>query len=229
MIKLGKILKYWREIFIIILLVVVGLSFKTCNKRGGDIDVLQNANSKLFNEATYYKKKNGELVGQVYTQEVTINQLKKYGETLGFDVKELKKQTGNLNRLVSHWKGKAGIRDTVFIQVKDTIIMNNVEAKNFTYSNTFLNLTGTLNLENNGLALDYTYQSEFEITAYYKKRGLFKSPQLVTDIYFADPNMQVREFKGFVVQEKPRGFFKTPAGQLVIGFGAGLATAAIIR
>lgn len=229
--------KYWREILIIILLASVILSVKTCNNRGGDIDLLQTANNKLFNEATYYKNKNGDLLGQVKTQELTIQQLRKYSETLGYDIKALKAQTGNLSRLVSHWKGKAGMKDTVFISVKDTTLasldntfnLNPVDAKKFTYSNRFLNLTGTLNLENNSLALDYSYQSEFEITAYYKRQGLFKSPQLVTDIYFADPNMRVHEFKGFVVKQEPRGFFKTPAGQLVIGFGAGLATAAIIR
>lgn len=225
--------KFGRELVIGILLIVCCISFRTCSVKDDDIAVLKNVNDSAFNVAHYYFSKNGELVGQVKTHELTIKQWKKYGAQLGFDVKDLKGQVGRSNRLVAHWKGKAGMKGgTVVIALKDTTIANSmddsfdmdaepVKAKAFEWSNKFLSLNGLVDLDSNKLALKYQYETDFSITAYYKAQGLFKKPQLVTDIWFEDDNMKVREFKGFVVKQPKKRFFQRWHVKVGIGIGIG--------
>lgn len=228
------LLKFWREILIVILVLILMGSVRQCSVKSDDNRLLQNAFDSTFNVAKYYKKKNGELVGQVKTHELTIDQYRKFSAKLGFDNKELKKQVGKESRLVSHWKGKAEASGVMVISLKDSAINTldptmdlssepiNIEtAKVFKWSNKYLDLDGIISLDSNQLALRYKYQTDFSITAYYKPQGLFKSKQLVTDIWFEDPNMKVREFKGFVIQQPKKRFIETGLFKVSLGIGIG--------
>jgi len=228
------LLKFWRELTILILVLVCLFSFRQCSVKNYDNQVLMNANDSLFNVAHYYKNKNGELVGQVKTHELTIGQYKKFAAQLGFDNKELKKQVGKESRLVAHWKGKAEANGVILIGLKDTTIntmdptmdlfsdpINIESAKTFEWSNKYLDLKGIISIDSNQLALTYKYDTDFSITAYYKPQGLFKPKQLVSDIWFEDPNMKVREFKGFVIKEPKKRFTQTGLFKVSLGIGIG--------
>jgi len=230
---------FWREVLIAVLLLVCFSSVRQCSVNKSDNEVLLNVNDSAFNVAHYYKNKAGELVGQVKTQELTITQYKKFADQLGFDNKELKKQVGKESRLVAHWKGRAEAKGVILIGLKDTTIntmdptmdlsgesINIESAKTFEWSNKYLDLRGIIDIDSNQLALKYQYDTDFSITAYYKPQGLFKQPQLVTDIWFEDPNMKVQEFKGFVIKEPKKRFVQTGLLKVSVGIVIGLAAAA---
>lgn len=217
------LIKYCREIAIIVLAIVCFSSVRSCQNKASDNEVLSHVNDSVFSVALYYKSKHGEAIGQIKTHELTINQWEKYGNQLGFNVKELEKQVWNAKMLVAHWKGRAQMKDTAFITLRDTIYNRVFTGKVFEWNNNHLFLTGFMDSTN--LALTYQYQTNFTITPYYKKQGLFKKPQLVTDIWFEDPNMRVQEFRGFVIQEPKKKLIQTGGFKIVVGIGIGYAAA----
>src|SRR6478736_921339 len=95
----AKLLKYWKELVIFVLVVIVAISANTCSnknkeieRKDSDITLLTNSRDSAYNKAVYYQGKNGQLIGQIKTQKVTINQLEKYSDQLGIDKKALKQQ-----------------------------------------------------------------------------------------------------------------------------------------
>lgn len=225
--------KFWREILIVILVIICSASFRQCSVNKDSARLGWNATDSAFNVAHYYNNKLGQVVGQVKTHELTIKELQKYGKKMGFENEKLKKQVGNSNRLIAHWKGKAESRGSSIVALTDTTVntldgtmdlnegFDTVEAKAFNWSNKYLTLDGIIHLDSNKLALSYIYRVDFELTAYYKRQGLFKKPQLVSDIYFSDPNMRVQEFKGFVVKEPRKKLYQTGLFKVSIAIGSG--------
>lgn len=224
---LSLLLKYWRELLIAILVCVCGFAFNKCQSNASDKDVLSHKYDSTYLVATYYKNKHGEVIGQVKNHELTIRQLKDFGEQLGFDNKQLRDQVGNLNRLVGYWKGQASVRDSVIITLRDTVIVDgiNTYTKAFEWNNDYLFLNGNIDLQNNQLALQYQYDVNFELVSYRKGKTFFKSGTLVSDIKFSDPNIRVREFSGFVIVEPKKKWYETRAA----AFGVGVLTGFAIR
>lgn len=231
--------KFFREILIVILAIIVFGSVRQCSVNKSDNTVLLHENDSAFSVAKYYMNKHGQAVGQVKTYELTLEQYKKFGEQLGFENGDLKKQVGKEKRLVAHWKGQAEMKGTAVISLRDTTIDNTMDAsmdlsggsiniekaKVFEYSNKYLTLNGIIHIDSNQLAIRYQYSSDFSLTAYRKPQGLFKSPQLVADIWFEDPNMKVREFKGFVIQQPKKRFIETGLFKVSVGIGIGYVLA----
>jgi len=224
--------RFWRESLIIILFLIVLGSVRKCSENKSDVDLL----TLKADSITYYQNKQKEWVGQAVTYEGTIDQLKKFGDQLGFDNKDLKKQVGNLNRLVSHSRVSAstgGTADQVIL--RDTIIVSGdpedkdtVNVKAFEWHNPYMSIDGVISLDSNQLSLRYQYDIDFEITAYHKPMGLFKKSQLVTDIKFNDPSMRIQEFKGYVVTPPKKRFYQTGLFKFSLGVGAGAGLAYMI-
>jgi hypothetical protein len=231
------LIKFRMEILVVILLIVCASSIRQCSVNADNRDLAINAKDSAFLVAKYYQTKNGELVGQVNTHEMTIGQLKRYGGEMGFRVKELEQQVGNSNRLVAHWRGKANMSGAAVVALSDVNSFDpsmdlsgesiNLEMpgalndKQFTWGNNHLQLNGIVDFDSSLVKIRYQYSTDFSLTAYRKPQGLFKRPQLVADIWFDDPNMKVREFKGFVIQEPRRRFYQTNLFRVSIALGAG--------
>lgn len=199
--------KHWETIIIGLMAIGILLSVKTCQKNADTIRTLENKTDSAYTSVRYYKDKNERLQAQVNAQEVTIENFKGYWAE---DSKRIKKQIGNLNRLIAFWKGKAGVVDSVYIEVTDTVYLTREgfdTNKGFNYSNGYLTLSGGLNTITNQLSLDYQYQVNFELTSYYKKTGLFKK-QLVADLNFSDPKLKVQEFDAIQIKPKERFYDK---------------------
>ncbi len=238
------ILKYWKNILIVILLLVVAGSVKQCKNNQDDTEVLLNSKDSAYHVAQYYRRKNGEIVGQVKTQKITIDQLKEHGDKLGFDNKKLKDQVGNLKNLVAHWKGSASVRDTFKVTLKDTVIVSDTikyHMKYFNWNNKYLTLDGDFAFDTTSnkfgpLTIRYNYDVNFELTAYYKKQSKFfvpktwfKPKQLVTDIEFKDPNLRVNNFSGLVVTPPRQNFLNSKLGRFVEGAVIGIVAWEIIK
>lgn len=216
------ITKYWREVLILALLIACAMSVRTCKQNSDTVGILSAKADSSYLKATYYRGKNGELIGQVNTHELTIKNLKELGDQLGFDNAALRDQVGKLNRLVAHWQGKAGMRDTIYATLTDTVYVDStgieVAGRSFKWNNQYLFINGLVMTDN--VQLSYLYEVDFSLTAYRKPQmGFWKPPgQLVADIKFSDPKFRVTEFKGFVVTEPRKRWYETKGA--AIGFGA---------
>jgi hypothetical protein len=200
--------KHWQIILIVLMAIVIYFLFQGRARDKDTIQTLVHQSDSAFNQVRYYKDKNDRLQAQVNTHEVTLRNFKDYW---ALDSKRLKSQIGNLNKLVGFWKGKAGIVDTVYTTLIDTVYLTrdgfNTD-KAFNWSNGHLTLSGGLNTASNQLSLDYQYQVNFELVSYHKKAGFMKR-QLVADISFSDPNLKVQEFQGIQIKPKERFYEKT--------------------
>src|SRR5690606_39005329 len=113
------LIKYWREILLLVSVAIILSSVTQCNRNASDKRLAFNTLDSAFNVAKYYQSKNGDLTGQIKTYEGTIEQLRQYGEQMGLEVERLQNQVGNLKRLVGHWQGKAQLKDTFRITLHD--------------------------------------------------------------------------------------------------------------
>lgn len=225
--------KYWRELMIAILLIflyaIVDTGLNTIKDLKEEKFALLHSKDSSFTIAKQYIGKNGELVSQVQTHELTIKELKETGDELGFSNKELKKQVGSLNNLVGYWKGQAGFSGRDTVRTRDTVFVDNGKkesGKLFNWSNKYLSIDGGYYPYDSSVVLDYKYDiGGFELTAYRKKQGNlfnFKPSQLVADIRFGDQNMKVGSFQGMVVKEEPKKWYQTKGFWIGIGFIGGV-------
>jgi hypothetical protein len=203
--------RFWREITIVILIIIIGLSVKTCSERGDTIALLDKSRDSVFNKLTEVVTKNGELVTRINTYEVTVKQLKDHSDALGVDKKKLEKQVGNLNNLVGYWKGKAGVRDSIWVLSHDTVFVDgntHLNLRAFNWKNEFIDIRGWSGADST--LLYYDYSVDFSLTTYRQRSGFLnlKKGNLLTDIYFSDPNFKVTEFKGLVTKEPPKTFIE---------------------
>jgi len=227
------IVKYYKEALIVILILLL-CGFGKKHFELIDLnEQLAHKGDSLYTVARYYKNKEGKLVQQVSVSELTIKDLKKIGNSLGFQNGELKKQVGNLNNLVGYWKGQAGFKGSDTVKLHDTVRVFNgetVTAQSFKWTNKYLSIDGDFldtgdNTFDLGPTLVFNYSYDiggFELTAYRKKQGLFGRKQLVADIKFGDQNMKVREFTGVVVSEPKKKLIERPLFWGFVGLVGGV-------
>jgi hypothetical protein len=217
--------KHWQIILIVLMAVIIYFLFQGRARDKDTIQTLVHQSDSAFNQIRYYKDKNDRLRAQVNTHEVTLRNFKDFWAA---DSKRLKGQIGNLNKLVGFWKGKAGMVDTIYTTLTDTVYLTrdgfNTD-KAFNWSNDNLTLSGGLNTASNQLSLDYQYQVNFELVSYYKKSGFMKR-QLVADISFSDPNLKVQEFQGIQIKAKER-FYQKTWFKIGVGFLAGFTASTL--
>lgn len=225
------LLKYWRELLILILIIILVISFRSCSNKKSDIDLLKKANDSTYHVAIAHKLKNGQLAFQVKTYEATVSQLRNDASLFGFDKKALQNQVGSLGNLVAYWKGRATLTGIANSRAADTTIVylyrgDSVRQKEkvFNWSNHYLTLHEIYNPATDSIFRRYTYQTDFTLTPYRKGMGFLKRKQLVTDVTFSDPNMKVGKFQGIVIKEGPKKWYQTTAFKV----GAGIALGAFL-
>lgn len=223
-----NLIKAWRELTIVILIAISALSVSTCRSKHELNNHLLHVNDSAFKVARIYYNKHGELVQQVFVQELTIRDLKKMAESMGTDKEELKEQVGNLKNLVGYWKGKVGFKGRDSIRFKDSTrivevkgVLDTIDFKTFDWTNGHLSLHEDYYPNDDTVALEYKYDiGEFDLTVYRKKKGFLKKKQLVADLKFGDPNMKVSKFEGVLVKEDKK--LLKWWHWLLIGFGGGI-------
>lgn len=212
--------RFWREIIIAVLVIVVSISVQTCHDKSRQIGILEDSRDSAFNYATTYIDKNGKLQQQVKTHEITIRELKSNGKNLGIDNDKLRKQVGKLTNLVGYWKGNASVSDTITVANTDTVIVNGGGiGKQFSWSNKYMEISGVT--MSHSTSLQYKYDLDFTLVAYRKKHGPFGKSELLSDINFSDPNVNVKEFKGIVIKEAPKKWYERRGFQIGAAFLAG--------
>lgn len=217
-------------IAIISIVAVIWLLFHmygTINSLKVQNQALTSSRDSLFIQVRLYEDKQGELIAQVNSYELTAKEFKNIGDALGFENKKLKSQVGSLNNLVGYWKGQAQTHGGDTVTLVDTVYITaqgeQVLAHKFDWTNNHLSLRGQFRPVDKHFSFDYTYDvGGFELAAYRKKQGLFKPKQLVADVKFGDQSLRVSEFKGVVIKQGKKKFWETRGFAAGVGFVGGV-------
>lgn len=221
--------KYWSSILIVLLTIALFISIRSCKQQQSMVQLERNGKDSAFHYATKVELENGEQAFRIKTIEATVHELRGSDVLSELEKGRLKDQVGNLSRAVVFYKGNVEVSrdfgskatDTVLVEVvrKDT---TRTMAKVFDFNNGFLRLHEIYNPRTDSLTRNYLYRVDFQLTAYRKSQGLFKRSQLVTDLTFSDPAIQVGEFTGIVVKEPRKRFYETRGFAIGVGLVGGV-------
>lgn len=230
--------RFWREIVIVILVIAVAISVRTCKTHKDNEEAALSINDSIYTKLKEYKLKNGDLVTQVQTQELTTEQMKQNIGSLGLKNSNLEQQVGNLNRLVGYWQVKAQVKDTFITTLTDTLYLDAAgverKGKEFEWHNKYMQMTGFIQQDFKLIDIGYIYDVKFDLSAYRKKKPLtdylklnFKPGALVSDVVFDDQNIKTTVFRGLVVKEK-KTWNQTTGFKIGLGVVGGLVARKLI-
>ena len=207
---------YGQYILIVLLVIALILSIRSCRNQRDMVTLERNGKDSAYHYATKVELKGGQDAFRIKTLEATVHELRGSDILSELEKIKLKQHVGSLNRVVAYWKGSVRATDTITATLRDTVYLDRagtkVPSKAFKWQSKYLSLDGLMGLET--VKIDYHYNVDFTLTAYRKSQGLFKRSQLVTDITFSDPAVQVGSFTGVVVKEpRPLRFSIGPSVQ----------------
>src|SRR6267142_464912 len=104
--------KYWREILIFALLIFCLISVRSCKNKQDGLQLKTLSFDSAYTMALEHRLKNGQLAYQVQTLEATVHELRGQGVLSALEAKNLHDQIGNLDRLVTFYKGSLTMDDT---------------------------------------------------------------------------------------------------------------------
>lgn len=198
------------ERWIILTLAIICIfAVNRCQRATGDAQFNM---SLLHDTIRHYQNKEGQWIAQVNTLQSTTKQLRDNINELGVNEKALKQQIGSLRNLVSYYRAKAFVRDTIVIVNSDTVYRdsagNDVRARLFTYSNKWMRINGESTQFSTKIEYDYTI--EWELVTYMRRSGFLGlgKATMVSDLKFSDPNIKTQEFKAIEVPYKRSIFEK---------------------
>ena len=215
-------IKTW---FGILILVVITLSLITTrNKYKDEIKGLHQTLEVKNKTVAYFEGENGKITAERDSYALTAHNAKKQAKNLLKDADELKSKIRNYKNLVSHLEGqlKSVGKDTVHLT--DTIIIDNkgnhIEAKKFTYDDSYLSLDGSI--RNNIFDFTYSYNTSFTTTQYWKREKMFKNKSLVVDFTLDNPNGKMITAQSLYITPEPDKFYETQWFSGLVGIGIGI-------
>jgi hypothetical protein len=138
---------------------------------------------------------------------------------------KLRDNIGSLGRAVAHYQGEVELRRSMTTKAKDSVVLYKGEIvtrfKTFDWKNSWLSLHEVYNPVTDSLSRKYLYRVDFSLNTYRKNMGLFKRAQLVTDVTFSDPAIQVGQLSGLQIKDPPKRWYETRAAAAVLGVLAG--------
>lgn len=219
-----NLLKYLPYLVIVVLGIALFTSVRSCQNQKELVQLEKDSHDSTFHEALAVKLKNGQQAFRIKTLEATVSQLKSDGLLTAYEKKQLSDQVGNLNNLVAYWRGSARAMDTIKTTLHDSIYIERsgtkVLSKAFKWDSKYLSLNGLIAPDTVHIA--YRYDMDFSLTAYRKGKTWFKPGELVADVTFSDPHVNVSSFQGVVVKEESKKWYQTTAFKIGVGFVGGL-------
>lgn len=177
----------------------------------------------------HFKDKNGQLVSERESIQITVKDLERENEQLGIDKSTLKDQVGNLNNLVSYYKGQIQVKGRGEVKGKDSIIYVREKdkdslvreiGKKFNFDNRFLKLNIFYKPLQDSLDISYSYNANFSLTTYYKRvPAIFGTKKLFADVRFNDPNARmIGNVQSIVVEQPPKKLIQKNGFWAGVGF-----------
>ena len=206
--------KLYRKIALIGLAIIVALgiclifSIKSCNKHKYDVDRLNRNISAMNDTITFTKSRyDSTLVAQRMGFEASFDELAQLNQKLQNELYKLGVSNSNL---ISGTHANGVIvnpgRDTAFVEVHDTIIKNHRLTRQFDFSDSWRELSGTakyaygngkdtlgVNIEKDIVKFDYTVAMDKDNKIY---------------IHSNNPYVKFNELSGFIAPEKSSYIYK---------------------
>lgn len=212
--------KYWQYLLIAILGIALLFSVKSCKNQVGLTTLEKHGKDRAYHYATQIRLSDSTKAYRIRTLELTSNQLKGENLTLYTDKKKsdeqvrvLKIEVGNLNRIVALYSGTITMDQSFELVGKDSVVKGDTipnsiihtqlvnKEKIFPWHNKWMTFHGIYNPANDSLKVKYAYRADFKLVSYFKGKNLIKKGDLISDITFSDPSIQVGEFQGVVVKQ----------------------------
>mgnify|MGYP005822223501 CR=1 FL=1 len=155
----------------------------------------------LNDTITYLKDRNGLISAEKHSLQLTVGELK----DLELINKDLKRKIGKLKNLVNSTTVSTVTTDTIVITLEDTI------GGTFFWEDSWLSINGRINKSK--LSLGYSLENEYEVTTYWKRKGLFKRKELTVSVKDLNPNVRTTDIQSITIKKEPikwyetRGFF----------------------
>lgn len=218
--------KYWQYILIALLAIALTISVRSCRVKSDLADLQKHTADSTYHFATEVQLKNGLHAFRIKTLEATVHDLQGADILTTLQINQLKEDKVKLGELVTYYQGKAAVNVTTVTKGKDSVIYlkDSVQqkVKTFDYSGTWLRLHEVYNPFTDSLSRKYVYRVSFQLVSYRKRQGLFKPSQLITDLTFDDPAIQVGEFNGVVVKEPRKRWYETRGFAIGVGIVGGV-------
>lgn len=212
------------------LFVTCFISMRSCRTAKNNLGLKTQSYDSAYNLAVEHILKNGQLAYQVQTLEATVHDLKRQDILSTLEQKGLHDQIGNLNRLVTFYKGGLTMDDTFAAAGRDTVYLEakgkdttQVKRKTFLWHGQWLTLASVYDPLTDSISHRYHYHVDFNLISYRQRQNFFSRGNLVSDITFSDPAISVGEFRGIVVKEPPKPWYQTGLFKFLAGLGVGVA------
>lgn len=215
--KLLQLLKdHYLWVVIVLLLLMLVLATKQCSYNQEHAAFLEARYDTANTRAQIFKLGDSIKGYRIRALQVAAQELRGRDIQSYIKIQGLEKQVGSLKNVVSITQGKLLIAgqntshavDTVFVKVsgKDT---TKTAMKSFTFANKWLQLQEVYNPKTDTIGRLYKYTPTFTVTEYYRGKNFFKRGELVSDLTFDDPAVQVTSFKQVVVKQPPKQWYET--------------------
>jgi hypothetical protein len=193
------------RILILILIIAVFASVRQCRSVSQEKEMLSR-DLKITNDSIhYFKLKNGTLVAEKESYQLSIKDYKKLVVNSRQSQKDLKKRIGNLNRLNSDLKIQLTTKDDIQLPVTDTVVIvkhDTIKAGSLHFHDRFLTLNG-LYLDDS-LKLSYQFRTGLDIATYWKDNGLFKPRSLFVNVVPDNPHVTIYGLDNYLITEQKK-------------------------
>lgn len=224
--SLKKILPY------LVIVALAAILLQTCVDRRNEVARYKDNLRISRDSVKHFIDKNGQLVSQVQSMQLTASELKEQSEELGIDKKRLEKQVGNLNNLVLYYKGLAVSKGTGTTKAKDSIVTTIADngdtvkrkAKTIKWNNGSLFLDETYFPDTDSMKIAYQYKTGIELTAFYRRDFIFIGKKnLFVEVKFTDPNASMVDAQAVKVDLPPKKWYERWWFYILAGVAAGKA------
>lgn len=189
----------------------------------------------LNDSVSHYRNKEGELISQRETLELTVSQFKSNLDRLEIDKEKLERQVGDLRRVNSVLRADLQASGTIAVSgtleprtTSDSFELSGVfsDSTEFIYVVDSLAITGMYDYLNDELRLrdikglseiSYRYNVSLEQVQYWKRDWLFGQRYAVVDLKLSDPNATITSLNHFQVKQVKRWWQRD-----VVKFGIGV-------
>lgn len=199
-----------KNLIIITLSIALFISIYSFANKAISYSSLSGEFSHLNDTITYLKDRNGLISAEKHSLQLTVDELK----DLELINKDLKRKIGRLNNLVNSTTVSTVTTDTIVITLEDTI------GGTFFWEDSWLSINGAINKSR--LSLGYSLKSEYEVTTYWKRKGLFKRKELTVSVKDLNPNVTTTNIQSITIKKDPVKWYETRGFFFGVGIISGI-------
>lgn len=195
--------------FIIIVLITRGCYLQKENKYYQELNLIQD---------NVIKKHRNTHNQEISKTQVILTSLVDLQASRDSQLLELKQEIGGLKNLIATLKITDYITGTINTVSRDTVFLikgDTMKAESIPYSDAWLTFEGLK--VGKTFTAKYKIKDELQITNYWHRESIFKSPVLMVQAKMINPNTTLADMKPIIVQPLPKKWYETKGFAVAIG------------